>query len=85
MHLSFRDVYGESGAANPTEGGPDSLLALGIVEFVKWPRVLRLKRQVDFRGGLSARLGELLAEQVRRERAAGEWGWGHLMMAEMAR
>jgi hypothetical protein len=55
------------------------MLASGLVEYVLFPRVLRLKRTVPLRG-LSAKTGEYLAVSVYRGRA-----WARAMLADMLR
>jgi hypothetical protein len=55
------------------------MLAGGLVEYVLYPRVLRLKRTVPLRG-LSAKTGEYLALQIYRGSA-----WARTMLADMLR
>ncbi|HMD31671.1 MAG TPA: hypothetical protein VKG84_07160 [Candidatus Acidoferrales bacterium] len=55
------------------------MLAAGLVEYVLFPRVLRLMRTVPIRG-LSAKTGAYLAVQVYRGRP-----WARVMLADMLR
>ena len=55
------------------------MMAGGLVEYVLYPRVLRLKRTVPLRG-LSAKTGEYLALQLYEGRA-----WARIMLAAMLR
>jgi hypothetical protein len=55
------------------------LIAAGVVDYVIYPRVLRMKRTVPLRG-LSAKTGEYLAVQLYAGRA-----WARTMLAAMLR
>jgi hypothetical protein len=55
------------------------LMAAGVVDYVVYPRVLRMKRTVPLRG-LSAKTGEYLATQLYAGRA-----WARTMLAAILR
>jgi hypothetical protein len=55
------------------------LMAQDLVEYVVYPRVLRMKRTVPLRG-LSAKVGEYLAVQLYEGRS-----WARVMLAAMFR
>ena len=55
------------------------LIAADVVEYVVYPRVLRMKRTVPLRG-LSARTGEYLAEKL-----YDGYAWARVMLSAMLR
>jgi len=55
------------------------LMAAGLVDYVVYPRVLRMKRTVPLRG-LSTRTGEYLAVQLYEGHA-----WARVLLAAMLR
>jgi len=83
VHWTPREVHRHSCSDGShihiTHAERRQLMAQDLVEYVLYPRVLRLKRTVPLRG-LSARTGEYLAGQI----YAG-CAWARTMLANMLR
>jgi hypothetical protein len=65
--------------AHITRDERNELLAAGVVDWLLFPRVLRLKRTVPLRG-LSSKVGAYLAIQVQKGRV-----WARVMLADQFR
>lgn len=95
-HLNFTELYGavdyvaasrEIAQLGAKYLGRDGLLERAEVEWLCFPRVLRLRREPEKAKqqsvqlkGLSCKVGPYLAEQLRR---LPEGTWPHVMFAEM--
>jgi hypothetical protein len=93
-HLNFVELYGAVDYASASQSvqllgkkyiGCGGLLERGEVEWLCFPRVLRLRREPEKRkqgrvqlNDLSARVGPFLAEAVRRTK---EHEWPHVLLA----